>query len=71
MYYHPETEEGRKLLAHELTHVAQNSEKNLVNNKSTKELEKEAINEEKKEIHDPTTESSNVSKRVFTTSYKL
>jgi hypothetical protein len=46
--YRPETEEGRKTLAHELTHVAQYEEGHITNNSSREELEEEArINEDK------------------------
>ena len=37
--YKPETEEGRKLLAHELTHVSQNENKEDYRNAEKKELE--------------------------------
>jgi hypothetical protein len=47
--YKPETEEGRKLLAHELTHVSQNKNKPLADNRTRNELEKEAILAEQKE----------------------
>jgi len=40
--YRPETEEGRKTLAHELTHVAQYEEGTLDGNISRAKLEKEA-----------------------------
>lgn len=40
--YKPETEEGQKLLAHELTHVEQNENKPFVENRTVDELEKEA-----------------------------
>ena len=40
--YKPETEEGRKLLAHELTHIAQNKNKEDKRVKSENELEAEA-----------------------------
>ena len=40
--YKPETEEGRKLLAHELTHVSQNKNKPLADNRTKDELEEEA-----------------------------
>ena len=40
--YKPETEEGRKLLAHELTHVAQYAEKRMLRQTDRKELEAEA-----------------------------
>lgn len=45
--YKPETEEGRKLIAHELTHVAQNKDKPLADNRTRNELEKEAEKSEK------------------------
>lgn len=47
--YKPESEEGRKLLAHELTHVVQNKHKEEYRNVDQEELETEAENEEKKE----------------------
>ena len=40
--YKPETEEGRKLLEHELTHVAQYAEKRMLRQTDRKELEAEA-----------------------------
>ena len=40
--YKPETEEGQKILAHELTHVEQNENKPFVENRTVDELEKEA-----------------------------
>ena len=40
--YRPETEEGRALLAHELTHVAQYAEKRMLRQTDRKELEAEA-----------------------------
>lgn len=51
--YKPETEEGRKLLAHELSHVAQNKEKEDYRNISTDVKEKEAEEIEKKEEYNP------------------
>lgn len=45
--YKPETEEGRKTLAHELTHVQQNKDDILEGQKSKEELEKEAEQVEK------------------------
>jgi hypothetical protein len=47
--YKPETEEGRKLLAHELTHVAQYEEGRITTKETFKELEEEA---ERAEIHE-------------------
>lgn len=51
--YKPETEEGRKLLAHELSHVAQNKEKEDYRNISIDLKEKEAEEIEKKEEYNP------------------
>ena len=51
--YKPETEEGRKLLAHELTHIAQNKEKEDYRNKSIDDKEKEAEEIEKNEEYNP------------------
>ena len=45
--YRPETEEGRKILAHELTHVAQNKECKPDDNRTREELEREAEEAEK------------------------
>ena len=46
--YKPETEEGRKVLAHELTHVQQSKEDRLEGQRPVVELEKEAEDAEKK-----------------------
>ena len=56
-HYKPETEEGRALLAHELTHVAQYSEKRMLRQTDRKELEAEAEYAEKDEYYesDPVT----------------
>ncbi|MBO4403938.1 MAG: DUF4157 domain-containing protein [Treponema sp.] len=51
--YRPETEEGRKLLAHELTHVAQYKEKEEYRNTGTEEKEREAEEAEKNEAYSP------------------
>ena len=51
--YRPETEEGRSVLAHELTHVRQHEEKRITPNTTKKELEDEAVTEEKKEEYNP------------------
>ena len=53
--FQPESEEGRKLLTHELTHVAQNKNKEFVDHRTRKELEEEAeFNERTAEsIQDP------------------
>ena len=55
--YKPETEEGRALLVHELTHVAQYSEKRMLGQTDRKELEAEAEYAEKDEYYesDPVT----------------
>jgi hypothetical protein len=47
--YNPGSEEGRRLLAHELTHVAQYTEKRITRNASKEELENEALAAESKE----------------------
>ena len=54
-HYKPESEEGRKLLTHELTHVAQNKNKEFVDHRTREELEEEAeFNERTAEsIQDP------------------
>ena len=56
-HYKPETEEGRALLAHEMTHVAQYSEKRMLGQTDRKELEAEAEYAEKDEYYesDPVT----------------
>lgn len=66
--YKPETEEGRKILAHELTHVAQNENSDDYRNTTRKELEAEAIQEEFLEEHmsDPM-----IDYRIGTKTYKL
>ena len=51
--YKPESEEGRKLLAHELKHVAQYEENPSEDNRTNKELEEEAVNAEQKEVYEP------------------
>lgn len=51
--YKPESEEGRKLLAHELKHVSQYEENPSEYNKTKKELEEEAVNAEQKEVYEP------------------
>jgi len=53
--YKPETEEGRKLLAHELTHVAQNQNKEFVDHRTREEIEEEAEANERtaESIQDP------------------
>jgi hypothetical protein len=49
--YRPETEEGRMLLAHEMTHVAQHAEKRITKQTSTQALEAEATGAEAKEAY--------------------
>ena len=51
--YKPETEEGRKVLAHELTHVQQSKEDRLEGQRPVVELEKEAEDAEKKVEYNP------------------
>jgi hypothetical protein len=51
--YNPTSEEGRKLLAHELTHVAQYTEGRIDKAETREELESEATGEEQTEEYDP------------------
>ena len=51
--YKPETEEGRKLLAHELTHIAQHKNREEYRNASKSELEREAEINELNEKYNP------------------
>ena len=51
--YKPETEEGRKLLAHELTHIAQNKAKEDYRNVTKEERENEAETVEEAEAYNP------------------
>ena len=50
--YRPETEEGRKLLAHELTHIAQNKNKQELRNSTQPELEEQAEQNEEQAVYD-------------------
>lgn len=50
--YRPETEEGRQLLAHELTHVSQNNNKEEKLSATKEELEQEALIEENLEKYE-------------------
>lgn len=50
--FNPHDEEGRKLLAHELTHVQQHAEKRITKATTTEELEAEATKAEAKETYD-------------------
>lgn len=51
--YKPETEEGRKLLTHELTHVVQNNKKDEYRNSSNEEKEQEAESRENQQEYNP------------------
>jgi hypothetical protein len=51
--YRPETEEGRKVLAHELTHVTQYGEERITDDASREELEREAELVEGQSEYDP------------------
>ncbi len=66
--YKPETEEGRKTIAHELTHVAQHKNRPLADNRTKEELEAEAEEAEKKEGRE---EASYVLLRVGRREYKV
>lgn len=50
--YRPETEEGRRTLAHELTHVRQHAENRITRQSSKSELELEATTAENTEIYE-------------------
>ena len=66
--YRPETEEGRKILAHELTHVAQNKKREEYRGASREELEGEA------EAAEKTVEDSGdplITRRIGGREYKL
>jgi hypothetical protein len=51
--YQPESEEGRKILAHEMTHIAQYKEKRVTKNADRKALEREAELAESQAEYDP------------------
>jgi hypothetical protein len=51
--YRPETEEGRSILAHELTHVQQYDEKRIRSSSNRESLEAEAEKAEYNELYDP------------------
>ena len=53
--YKPETEEGRKTLAHELTHVHQNKDDIFINHKTKDELESDAEQAEQITNYNPDT----------------
>ena len=66
--YRPESEEGRKILAHELTHVAQNKKREEYRGASREELEREA------EAAEKTAEDSGdplIARRIGGREYKL
>lgn len=50
--YKPETEEGRKLIAHEMKHVEQHHDRRIYQNTDLEILEKEAEFVENKEVYD-------------------
>ena len=66
--YRPESEEGRKILAHELTHVAQNKKREEYRGASREELEREAEAAEKQveDSGDPL-----ITRRIGGREYKL
>jgi hypothetical protein len=49
--YNPADEEGRKLLAHEMTHIAQHEEGRITSVSEEKELENEAVRAESKAVY--------------------
>jgi hypothetical protein len=53
--YHPEQEEGRQVLAHEMTHIAQYEKGRIRRNSDLNELEGEAEAAEEKERYNPDT----------------
>ena len=72
--YRPETEEGRSVLAHELTHVQQYEDRRITKSGSMETLEAEAYGEEQKEVYDPDPyiriQSGNSIYRIRTSRYK-
>ena len=66
--YKPETEEGRSLLAHELTHIAQHKNKEEYKNASKTELEQEAEINELNEKYNP---DPLIAKKIGGTEYKF
>ena len=66
--YKPETEEGRALIAHELTHIAQHKNKEDYKNASRTELEQEAEINELNEKYNP---DPVISKKIGGTEYKF
>lgn len=50
--YRPETEEGRKLLVHELTHIAQNKNRQKLRNSTQTKLEEQAEQNEEQAAYD-------------------
>ena len=66
--YKPETEEGRALIAHELTHIAQHKNKEEYKNASKTELEQEAEINEFNERYNP---DPLIAKKIGGTEYKF
>ncbi|MDD7609620.1 MAG: DUF4157 domain-containing protein [Spirochaetales bacterium] len=62
--YKPETEEGRKLLTHELTHIAQFKEEGRIFDKEELEIEAEE-NEKKEEFSSDPIETANFAGRSY------
>ena len=66
--YKPETEEGRALIAHELTHIAQHKNKEDYKNSSRTELEQEAEINELNEKYNP---DPLIAKKISGTEYRF
>ena len=66
--YKPETEEGRALIAHELTHIAQHKNKEDYKNASRTELEQEAEINELNEKYNP---DPLIAKKIGGTEYRF
>lgn len=66
--YKPETEEGRSLIAHELTHIAQHKNKEEYKNAAKTELEQEAEINEFNEKYNP---DPLISKKIGGTEYRF
>ena len=66
--YKPETEEGRALIAHELTHIAQHKNKEDYKNSSRTELEQEAEINELNEKYNP---DPLIAKKIGGTEYRF
>ncbi len=64
--YKPESEDGRKIIAHELKHIEQYEDKRITQNADLKNLEEEAETAEKRAEYDPDPyEPYPVGKKVF------